>query len=68
MTTQAEESLRKKLAEMPPKRTGPPPPGYVEPLDPGEFGRRVARELFDEYLKESQEREQSKKTDSDSMH
>ena len=35
------------------ERFDPPP---VSNEDPGAFGRRVAREIFDEYLKESRER------------
>lgn len=58
MTRSAEDALRQKLAEGSADRARSP---FPQPLDPKAFGRRVAAELFDEYLKESQERAKRKK-------
>ena len=43
------------------ERLDPPP---VSNEDPGAFGRRVAREIFDEYLKESKERAERRERES----
>ena len=56
MTRSAEDALRQKLSEANVKQARPPFSQPADPIDPGAFGRRVARELFDEYVKESQER------------
>lgn len=56
MTKSAEDALRQKLSETSVKQTRPPFSQPVDPMEPGELGRRVARELFDEYVKESQKR------------
>lgn len=56
MTRSAEDALRQKLSEAGAKQARPPFSQPVDPIDPGAFGRRVAQELFDEYVKESQER------------
>lgn len=56
MTQSAEDALRRKLSEARAKQPRPPFSQPVDPTEPGAFGRRVARELFDEYVKESQER------------
>ena len=60
MTRSAEDALRQKLSEAGAKQTRPPFSQTVDPMEPGAFGRRVARELFDEYVKESQERAKRK--------
>lgn len=53
MTRSAEDALRQKLSEGNSERARSP---FPQPVDPKAFGRRVAAELFDEYVKESQER------------
>lgn len=58
MTKNAEDALRQKLSEGSVKGARSP---FPQPLDPKAFGRRVAAELFDEYVKESQERAKRKK-------
>ena len=58
MTTSAEDALRRKLAGGGADRARSP---FPQPVDPKAFGRRVATELFDEYVKESQERARRKK-------
>ena len=58
MTTSAEDALRRKLAGGGADRAPSP---FPQPVDPKAFGRRVATELFDEYVKESQERARRKK-------
>ena len=57
MTNSAEDALRKKLPDGSAKRARSP---FPQPVDPKAFGRRVAAELFDEYVKESQERAKRK--------
>ena len=57
MTRSAEDALRQKLAG----RSAPRAPSpFPQPVDPKAFGRRVATELFDQYVKESQERAKRK--------
>ena len=58
MTKSAEDALRQKLSEGSAKRVRSP---FPQPMDPRAFGRRVAAELFDEYVKESQERAKHEK-------
>ena len=58
MTKTDEDALRQKLSDGSAKRTRSP---FPQPLDPKAFGRRVAAELFEEYVKESQERAKRKK-------
>lgn len=60
MARSAEDALRQKLSEASVKQTRPPFSQPAGPMDPGAFGRRVAQELFDEYVKESQERAKRK--------
>ncbi len=60
MTRNAEDALRQKLSEASTQQTRPPFSQPVEHMDPAAFGRRVARELFEEYVKESQERAKRK--------
>ena len=57
MTRSAEDALRQKLSEGSSERACSP---FPQPVDPKAFGRRVAAELFDEYVKESQERAKRK--------
>ena len=57
MTRSAEDALRQKLSEGSSERARSP---FPQPVDPKAFGRRVAAELFDEYVKESQERAKRK--------
>ena len=59
MTRSAEDVLRQKLSEGSAKRVRSP---FPQPMDPKAFGRRVAAELFDKYLKESQERAKRKES------
>ncbi len=63
MTRSAEDALRQKLSEGSSERARLPfpQPWDPQPVDPKAFGRRVAAELFDEYVKESQERAKRKK-------
>ncbi len=57
MTRSAEDALRQKLSEGSAKRVRSP---FPQPMDPRAIGRRVATELFDEYVKESLGRAKSK--------
>ena len=61
MTRSAEDALSQKLSEAGVKQTRTPFSQTVDPMEPGAFGRRVARELFDEYVKERQERAEREK-------
>lgn len=58
MTRIAEDALRQNLSEETVKGARSP---FPQPVDPKAFGRRVAAELFEEYVKESQERAKRKK-------
>ena len=58
MTRSTEDALRQELSKESAERSRSP---FPQPVDPKAFGRRVAAELFDEYLKESQERAKRKK-------
>lgn len=58
MTRSTEDALRQELSKASADRERSP---FPQPVDPKAFGRRVAAELFDEYVKESQERAKRKK-------
>ena len=59
MTRSTEDALRQELSKESAERARSP---FPQPVDPKAFGRRVAAELFDEYVKESQERAKRKKS------
>lgn len=56
MSQENEETLSLGLSKTIAERLKPPPP----PEDPAAFGRRVARELFAEYVQESEARAERK--------
>lgn len=54
MTRTPDNDLRQELAR---SRAIRIQPGLTRPEDPGEFGRRVARETFERYVKSREEAE-----------